>query len=474
MTDITIPPVSTGGSAQAAAQPLTANKFYFIAWRWHFYAGLYVIPFLIMLATTGLVMLWISWMAGIGAERMAIHPGGGGLPLGALQTAAETAIPGGRAIQYVEPLAADRVAVFSVATEAGNTGVALNPYTGDVLHTFPWRAGAYDLANKIHGTLLLGVLGDRLVEIAASLGLVMAISGLYLHWPRRGASWRTALVPRLSARGRTFWKSLHGVLGFWISLMLIAFLISGLSWAGIWGEKVVQAWSTFPTEKWDNVPLSDDIHAGMNHGSTKEVPWGLEQTPMPESGSLKGTAAIDGGVDLDTVAAFARGLGFVGRFQIHLPKGDDGVWTISHDSMSNDGPNPAADRTVHIDQFTGNVLADVRYADYSPYAKAMAWGIAFHEGDLGVWNFALNTAFCLSVLGVSISGLVMWWKRRPSGAGRLAAPPSPGDVPFWKGAAVLVVILGIVFPLAGAAIVTVLLLDATVLRLLPGVRRAVS
>ncbi|MCX5577162.1 PepSY-associated TM helix domain-containing protein [Kaistia terrae] len=474
MTDTTLPPVGAGGSAKEAAQPSGANKFYFIAWRWHFYAGLYVIPFLIMLATTGLVMLWISWMAGIGAERMTVQPGGEPLPLSVLQTAAETAIPGGRATQYVEPLAADRVAVISVATEAGNTGVVLSPYTGEVLHTFPWRAGAYDLANKIHGTLLLGSFGDRLIEIAASLGLVMVASGLYLHWPRRGGSWRDTLVPRLSARGRTFWKSLHGVVGFWVSLMLIVFLISGLSWAGVWGERMVQAWSTFPAEKWDNVPLSDDVHADMNHGPAKEVPWGLEQTPMPASGSLKGTAAITGPVDLETVAAFARSLGFVGRFQINLPKGDAGVWTISHDSISNDGPNPAADRTIHIDRFTGNVLADVRYADYSPYAKAMAWGIAFHEGDLGVWNFALNTAFCLSVLGVSLSGLVMWWKRRPSGSGRLAAPPRPGDVPFWKGAAALVVFLGIVFPLAGAAIVAVLLIDAALLRLLPSVRRTLA
>lgn len=474
MTDTTLSPVRAGGSAEAAAQPLSANKFYFIAWRWHFYAGLYVIPFLIMLATTGMVMLWISWMAGLGAERMAVQPAGQTLALSTLQTAAETAVLGGRAVQYVEPLAADRVAVFSVATEAGNTGVALDPHTGEVLHTFPWRAGAYDLANKIHGTLLLGAFGDRLIEIAASLGLIMVASGLYLHWPRRGASWRNALVPRLTARGRTFWKSLHGVVGFWVSLMLVVFLISGLSWAGVWGERLVQAWSTFPAEKWDNLPLSDDVHAGMNHGDAKEVPWGLEQTPMPASGSLKGKTAIDGAVDLDSVAAFARSLGFVGRFQINLPKGDAGVWTISHDSMSNDGPNPAADRTIHIDRFTGNVLADVRYADYSPYAKAMAWGIAFHEGDLGVWNFVLNTVFCLSVLGLSISGLVMWWNRRPSGAGRLAAPPRPGDVPFWKGAAVLVIVLGIVFPLGGAAILAVLVLDATLLRLMPGVRRALA
>ena len=28
--------------------PNGAHKLYFAAWRWHFYAGLYVIPFLVM------------------------------------------------------------------------------------------------------------------------------------------------------------------------------------------------------------------------------------------------------------------------------------------------------------------------------------------------------------------------------------------------------------------------------------------
>ena len=36
----------------------SANKFYLATWRWHFYAGVYVVPFLIMLALTGLIMLY--------------------------------------------------------------------------------------------------------------------------------------------------------------------------------------------------------------------------------------------------------------------------------------------------------------------------------------------------------------------------------------------------------------------------------
>lgn len=448
------------------------NRLYFAAWRWHFYAGLYVIPFLLMLAVTGLIMLWVSSMTELNGERAHVSPGTSLLPVSALQTAAEAAVPGGKATQYVAPMGADRVAAFAVAVGEDTTGVTLNPYTGEVVETFPWRAGWYDFANDIHGTLLIGNLGDWLIEAAASLGLLLTVTGIYLHWPRNGATWGKALTVQ-RASGRAFWKSLHGAIGLWVSVVLIVFLISGLSWAGLWGAKFVQAWNTFPTEKWDAVPLSDATHAEMNHGAEKEVPWTLEQTQMPESGSLAGTVAIAGPVTVDSVADFAGTLGFDRRFQLNLPADEKGVYTISHDSMSNDGPNPSADRTIHIDQYTGNVLADVRYADYSVYAKMMAWGIAFHEGDLGAWNLALNTLFCLSVIAVSLSGLVMWLKRRPAGA-RLGAPPRPVDIPYAKGALLITLALSLAFPMLGLTLLAVIVLDLVVLAAVPPLKRLVS
>lgn len=195
MTDIT-----DGALAPAAGSAV--NKYYFIAWRWHFYAGLYVMPFLIMSAITGLTMLWISWSAGIGGERIAVVPQESTLSVSVLQAAAEAAVPGSTATQYVEPLAADRVATFAVATDDATVGVAIDPYTGIVVHTFPWRAGWYDFATDIHGTLLMGSFGDLLIEIAASLAIVMVITSLYLQWPRNGTGWRRTLLPRFSARGR--------------------------------------------------------------------------------------------------------------------------------------------------------------------------------------------------------------------------------------------------------------------------------
>jgi uncharacterized iron-regulated membrane protein len=51
--------------------------------------------------------------------------------------------------------------------------------------------------------------------------------------------------------------------------------------------------------------------------------------------------------------------------------------------MDADTHNPFGDHTVHIDRYTGKVLADIRFADYRLAGKAMAVGIALHEATLG-------------------------------------------------------------------------------------------
>jgi uncharacterized iron-regulated membrane protein len=156
-----------------------------------------------------------------------------------------------------------------------------------------------------------------------------------------------------------------------------------------------------------------------------------------------------------------------------LPGDDAGVYTLSQDSMSYDSQDPTADRTVHVDQFTGKVLADVRYGDYSVAGKAMAVGIALHEAQLGLWNFVLNTLYLLAILFLGVSGIVMWWKRRPSGV-RLGAPPRPQDVPYAKGAILITLALSLTFPMLGLTLLAVMLLDVVVLSALPPLKRALG
>lgn len=452
------------------------SRFYLAAWRWHFYAGIYVVPFLIMLAVTGLGMMYIAVFDGRDGEKITVTASGDPVSLSAQSEAALAGFgDGARLVEWIGAKSNEGANVFRVNEAGTNTMVAVDPYAGTVIETWNRRDGWYDLFNDIHGTLLIGTTGDRLIEVAAGLSVVLIVTGLYLWWPRAGSG--SSFVPELRARGRDLWKSLHKVVGAYVALILLVFLVSGLAWAGIWGEKFVQAWSTFPAEKWSNVPLSDETHASMNHGAIKDVPWGLEQTLMPASGSDAGLDAIPEGiaVNLDSVAAFGRAIGYQGRFRVSFPNGDAGVWTINQDSMSNDSENPMVDRTVHLDQYTGKILADVGFADYSLAAKGMAVGIAFHEGDMGLWNIVLNTVFCLSVIFLCVSGLVMWWLRRPKGAAlRIFAPKSPDDLPHWRGAMILMLFLSLAFPLVGITLLTVLALDYLIVKRVPVLRRALG
>lgn len=459
-------------TANSTAQPESgANKLYFAAWRWHFYAGLIVIPFLTILAFTGMMMLWIAWIDGRDGERTAVIPQGEPLSVSTQAEAAVAVVQNGELKQYVAPRATDLAALFRVDANDDAIMVAVDPYTAQVIETFSRRSGWYDFFDGIHSDLMLGVTGDRILETAASLSLVLVATGLYMWWPRN-AGWRRVLVPSFT-RGRALWKSLHGVIGFWVSIILVFFLISGLAWAGIWGGKMVQAWSQFPAEKWDNVPLSDDTHASMNHDRA-EVPWALEQTPMPASGSDAGTEGVSGSVTLDSIDQLARDIGFDARYQLNLPGGETGVWTLSRDSMSTDSTSPTTDRTVHVDQYTGKILADVRFEDYSLAGKAMAVGIALHMGTLGLWSVLANTLVCLSVLFLCRSSVIMWWKRRPANAGRLSAPPMPREMPLWQGAVLVGLGVSMAFPMAGIALLAVLLVDLIILSRLPRLRHSLT
>ena len=90
-------------------------------------------------------------------------------------------------------------------------------------------------------------------------------------------------------------------------------------------------------------------------------------------------------------------------------------------------------------------------------------GIAAHEGQL--FGFANQLVSLFTVLGLvtlSLSGLVMWWKRKPEAV--LGAPPAIQRVRFSAALAVLVIALGLYFPFLGGSMILVYLTERFVLR----------
>ena len=72
-------------------------------------------------------------------------------------------------------------------------------------------------------------------------------------------------------------------------------------------------------------------------------------------------------------------------------------------------------------------------------------------------NQLLMLLACLLILLASVSGLVMWWKRRPQG--HFGVPPLRHDLPLWKGGVAIMFGLGLLFPLVGASLLLMLVLD---------------
>ena len=461
------------------------NKtLYFLTWRWHFYAGLFVIPFMLMLSITGLVMLFDDEIE-LAFHQEAIEIAVSGEPIKVSQqlAAVQNQYSQGSVTQFVPSKAPDLANRFSVSLEDGTSVFAtVNQYTGEVVGEVPRSDSLYQLANDIHGTLLIGDWGDYLIEVAISLSILLLISGIYLWLPRDNASRAGFLKLRVSSGTRVLMRDLHANIGGTLSLILLLFILSGLAWTGFWGGKLVQAWSTFPAQMWDDIPLSDKTHASLNHGSEEELPWNLEQTPLPlsqdkpaehvhhveeasephdhskmgDDHSMHVMSASS--FAIDDVIEKARALGFT-QYKVNFPRSETGVYTVTANTMGGDIIDPTQDRTTHLDQYSGRILGEVTWQDYNFIAKTLAVGISLHQGDISIINKLLNALFCLAFIVVSVTGGVMWWMRRPSGQRKLGAPPKFGDAGLWKAGLVSVVVISVLFPLAGATIVTAMILD---------------
>ena len=473
--------------SQSNNQAQSKNRYktlYFLTWRWHFYAGLFVIPFMLMLSITGLVMLFDDEIE-LAFHHDVIEIAASGEPIKASQqlAAVQNQYPQGSVTQFVPSKAPDLANRFSVSLKDGTSVFAtVNQYTGEVVGEIPRSDSLYQLANDIHGTLLIGDWGDYLIEVAISLSILLLISGIYLWLPRDNASRAGFLKLRFGSGTRVLMRDLHANIGGTLSFILLLFILSGLSWTGFWGGKLVQAWSTFPAQMWDDIPLSNETHASLNHGSEEEMPWNLEQTQLPLSQDKpaehvhqveEASEAHDhskmgedhsqhvlsaSNFSIDDVIVKAQSLGFT-QYKVNFPRSETGVYTVAANTMGGDIIDPTQDRTTHLDQYSGRILGEVTWQDYNLFAKTLAVGISLHQGDISIINKLLNALFCLAFILVSVTGGVMWWMRRPSGQRKLGTPPKFGDAGLWKAGLVTMVIISILFPLAGATIVTAMLLD---------------
>ena len=436
-----------------AKKPLIKRQLsYASVWRWHFYAGLFCIPFAIWLATTGGIYLFKpqveSWQ-----ERSfdSLEISGERATAQAQVTAALAAVPGTVLNAYILPDNAESAVRILVGKGKELTRVYLNPQTLEILKVQPEDERLMQLVHKLHGNLLLGDRGSMLVELAASWMIVLIITGLYLWWPRNASGMAGIVYPRLNSDGRTFWRDIHSVTGLWVSFFILFLLISGLPWAKSWGGMlkqvrqmnqttvVKQDWTTGPSSEQalrvaTNSPVADEheFHRGMGHSQA-----GYEQ--------------IDKLVDIVALQ------NLVPPVLISPPNKNNTAWSARSDSQ-----NRMLRVNLKLDATTGEITERKDFSSKALLDKFISIGISVHEGQLFGWvNQLLGLLTALAILLITVSGVVMWWSRKPVDS--LGAPKSPRNqkLPLLLG--LVIVALGTLLPLLGLSLIFILVIEFVLL-----------
>jgi uncharacterized iron-regulated membrane protein len=435
---------------------------YRAVWRWHFYAGLLCLPFVIVLSLSGCVYLFRPQIEAW-TERNYDGLDVQGKPQAASQqiAAALAAFPGAAFVSYEIPQSLDSAVRVSVREGGRSIRTFVHPETRQVLGWIPEDDRVMRFFFRLHGELLMGDRGSNLVETVACWTIVLLLTGLFLWWPRNRRGMAGLLYPRLRSGQRLFWRDLHAVTGMWITGLALFLLLSGLPWAKFWGDyfrqvrqltgtaAVRQDWANSSAGKAGRSAVSGGGgHAG--HGAAGGGA-GVEESKLPPAEVL------------DAMVATVRQLKFEPPVLLAAPGGRARNWTGKSETQ-----NRPLRATVDLDEETGAIVKREDFADRHWIDRAVGYGIAAHDGQWFGWmNVMLGLVTALGLVLLSVSAAVMWWRRRDPG---VLGAPAAGRGGASGGLLLCILVLSVCFPLFAVSLAVVLLLEWAVLRRVPRAR----
>ncbi|HTM94774.1 MAG TPA: PepSY domain-containing protein, partial [Croceibacterium sp.] len=358
-----------------------------------------------------------------------------------------SAHPGSTFLDYRLPERLGDAGLVRVALPEGAVREVFVSSGGTVVGEFDPDRRIMAVVKRVHSQLLIGEVGNRLVELAACWAIVMILSGLYLWWPR-GQGAAGVVWPRLGLGKRAFWRDLHAVTGFWISSLALVLLVSGLPWAGVWG------------------PAFATVRAEL--GWVKGAPsWEIDSAraaPADGGEHHHHMVAMGGGGPFD-IQAFDRVVSRAAAEKLAFPAivtppgapGRFGAPGVDGWTMRSDAANVPLQTTVGYDSSGQVELSRERFGDSHPIDRAIGYGIAWHTGQLFGWiNQLVGVLTALGLVTMAVSGFVMWRRRKP-----VSAPPKQGTTP--KTVVAALVVLGLLLPLFGASLLALLAVDRIVI-----------
>lgn len=433
------PRTASAPRPEAATGRRISEGEYRVLWRWHFYAGMLCAPFLLTTAVTGAIYAFnlelTTWLY---RDLQVVQPTGTPLPFARLLEIGEKAAAGHEIEGFFLSRDPTRAVQFVAHLHVGGDdnpeqvhgAYHVDPYTGKYLGMHVMERTLTGWALQIHRSLCAGMTGRILIEASTCWGIVLLLTGTYLWWPRGKKRLWGVWLPRLGRGGYVLLRDLHALAGVYSVVFLFLVMATGLFFSQVWG-----------TGYFMTAVATGQADLLMKPAESRPGP--ADRTPAP----------------LDAVVAAVVGRSRPDdRMLVQLapePK-------FAHRAFLFPDEDRNRMRMVAVDRYTAEVLSVHDMADFPPMMRLRALAVSIHTGQIfGLPTKILALLTCLVLGGLVVTGVWMWWERRPTGTwGIPRGRPRISTLPW---SLILTAVgLGIVMPVFGLTLLLVTTTDFAV------------
>jgi uncharacterized iron-regulated membrane protein len=384
----------------------TAARMRTVLWTLHRWIGIGFALLLVPIAVSGALLVWHDNLDAV------IHPGRyavTGVQL--VQPSAYLASAATALGSEIQPAAvrfpADEgwpVIVMGRAASRSEGGpprimnVYLDPPTARVLDVVDFRASLFGWLHRFHENLTIPEYSGRAVVGWVGVGMMfLALTGIWLWWPRNGA-FLPGLRWRRAAHTTT---NLHHLLGFWISVPLAAVSFTGIYLA--FPQTAREAMSSIAPM----TPQGQRPGVGAIVRDTRLNPDSALSAALTAQPDTR--AAV---IFLPTVNASRVGRDRAPGGEGGRPREGGGVGEIGPLWRIQLRGTASETATVTVDDRSGAVE---RSPDLLAGDRAAQWMRWIHEGSHSgpVWQFAVFLTGVFPLV-FAVTGVIMWWRGRRS------------------------------------------------------------
>jgi uncharacterized iron-regulated membrane protein len=370
-----------------------------LIYRWHLLVGLLVSPVLLVVSITGAIFAFAPQLQRVADEGM-MHPACElcqRLPYQQLFDQVATKFPD-KKLTAVAVEGRGYSVQFSYFDNDGMSLIFVDPYSGAVLAHRKSPGGAMAPVLELHSSLFGGLAGRLLVELSTGWLLITVWLGLLLWWPSRkklGGGW----FPRLSKAGRSFWRDIHAVVGFWLIPLCLLFVLTGSFFTMVAGKTMLA--TTF---------------------ALGGAPSALSPGPGVELLADSPRLSVDVFIDQHNLQSGSD------QFFLLLPFSPNGNVQVSNDM----GRHPWLFSKTWFHPQSGEVLQQISWSQLDFSSKVFGLMYPLHTGKIaGLPTQIIAAVGSLLISMLSLSGLWIWWKRRKAGSLSLPEKPSQAKPRWW-------------------------------------------